>query len=112
MAATVDRKKVKRDWPYLIREVRMSVIVSDQPEDVVHGGPTGKNCDMFTWEITTPPTFASAVSVYHDEANDSASGGTARIIVVCADPAGMVIKLRFHFYSSASGGIDASNATA
>ena len=93
----------------------MSALVADQGEDVTHGGPTGKNPDYIDYEMVTPPDAACAFTLYHDTANDSASGGTARIKFVPSgggDLTGMVLNVHFHFYASASGGIDASNATA
>lgn len=115
MAATVSRQKTLRDWPHLIREVRMSSITGGLAEDVTHGGPSGKNPDKVTYEMVTPPDAPCAFTLYHDTANDSASGGTARVKFLPeggGDLTGLVVNVHFLFYCSASGGIDASNATA
>jgi len=111
MAATVSNRIALRDWPYLIREVEMSSLVSDQSEDVAHNGPTGKKVDKVEVEITTPPTVNSDFTWYHDVANDSTSNNTVRLQFIGADLGGMKIKVRFHFFASASGGIDSGNAT-
>lgn len=115
MAATVSRNKTLRDWPHLIREVRMSSIVPDQAEDVTHGGPAGKNPDYIDFMVLTPPTAMCSFVLVQDPDNNSASSGTARIKFVAesgGDLTGLVVNVHFHFYVSASGGIDASNATA
>ena len=114
-AATVSRQKKLRDWPHLIREVRMSAITADQAEDVDHDGPAGKNPDLIDFQVVTPPDAMCAFVLVQDPANHSASGNTARIKFVAeagGDLTGLVVNVHFHFFCSASGGIDASNATA
>lgn len=117
-AATVARQKTLRDWPHLIREVRMSVLIGDQAEDVVHGGPAGKNPDAVSFQMITPPDAACAFQLHRDTSGDApgtVEAGTARIRFVPeagGDLTGAVVVVHFLFYCSASGGIDASNATA
>ena len=105
MAATVSDRKNLRDWPHLIREVEMSSLVSDQSEDVTHGGPTGLKVDMVDVEIVIPPTVNSDFVWYHDRDNDSTTSNTVRLTFIGTDLAGMKVKVRFHFFASASGGI-------
>lgn len=115
MAATVSGQKALRDWPHLIREVRMSSIVAGQSEDVDHDGPAGKNPDYIDFTIVTPPTAPCVFQLQRDTGSDVAASNTARIKFVAeesGDLAGLVVLVHFHFYVSASGGIDASNATA
>lgn len=115
MVATASRQKILRDWPHLIREVRLSSIVGDQGESVTHGGPAGKNPDYVSFDVVTPPTAPCSFTLVRDQSQDSASGGTAYVKFSAetgGDLAGLVVNLHFGFYCSASGGIDASNATA
>lgn len=108
MAATVSRQTTLRDWPHLVREVRMSSIVADQQEDVTHGGPSNVNPYHVTFEVVTPPTAMCAFVLVRDKDNDSSSGGTARLKFVAesgGDLAGLVVDVHFQFYHSASGGI-------
>lgn len=117
-AATQSRQKSLRDWPHLIKEVRLSSITAGQAEDIIHYGPAGKNPDWIEFEMVTPPDAPCAFSLYHDTANDAPGAvgtGTARVKLVAeggGDLTGLVLNLRLGFYCSASGGIDASNATA
>lgn len=118
MAATQSRQKALRDWPHLIREVRLSSITAGLSEDVVHYGPAGKNPDYVTYQVVTPPDAACAFTLIPDPANHSPGAvgtGTARLKFAAesgGDLTGLVVNVHFGFYCSASGGIDASNATA
>ena len=108
MAATVSRQKTLRDWPHLIREVRLSDLVGGQAEDVTHGGPANVNPAHMPYEVVTPPDTMCAFALIRDQDNDSASGGTARLKLAMeagGDPEGLVLDVHFHFYHSASGGI-------
>ena len=111
MAATVDRQKTFRDFPKLIRKVRMSSIVAGQLEDVTHGGPANTNPTRIWAEAITPPTAPCAFVLVRDQDQDSATGGTARIRFQAeggGDLAGMVANVFFEFEQSASGGIGVS----
>lgn len=108
MAATVDRQKTERDFPRLIRKVRMSSIVGGQAEDVTHGGPANSNPSRIWFEAQTPPTAPCAFVLVRDKDNDSATNGTARIKFVAessGDLAGLVADVFFEFENCASGGI-------
>lgn len=111
MAATVSRQKTIKDWPHLIREVQMSALVGDQSEDVAHGGPTGLKANDITFETVTPPTAPCTYSLQRSRDDDSTSNDTSRIKFAVeggGDLTGAVVKVRFHFYASASGGISAA----
>ncbi len=108
MAATASRQTTLRDWPHLIRRVRLSGITSDEQIDVTHGGPSNVNADHVTWEVQTPPTAMCAFVLVRDRGNDSSSGGTTRLKFVAetgGDLTGLVVDVDLHFYHSASGGI-------
>ena len=109
MAATISKQKTLRDWPNLIREVEVSSIVGDQSEDIAHGGPDGLVAKEIQMEIVTPPTSPCTFSLQRSLADDTITGTeTSRVKFATedgGDMTGAVVKLRFHFYASASGGI-------
>lgn len=115
-AATVGKQRDLRSDPWFIREVEMSVLTSDQTENVANGSPTtatgvGISPELVTWEVITPPTVLCVFQMYRVVASDvTASSPTCALKFVAeqgGDLVGAVVKVRFHFMEFKVGGIDA-----
>lgn len=118
-AATVSKQNDFRADPWYYREVQMSVLTSDQSEDVANGSPTtttgvGVSPQLVGWEVITPPTVLCVFQMYRDTANDSTTNNTCRLKFVAeggGDLTGAVVRVRFQYLNMKVGGID-SGATA
>ena len=105
MAATASAYRVERDFPHLVHYIDLSSIVSDQQEDLSHGGPTGIAPSYITFEIRTPSDPVGHVTCMRDYANDSTSSDTVRVKIVADETSSLVVRVWFHFEHCASGGI-------
>jgi hypothetical protein len=109
-AATVDyARTVVAGSDFLLQEIRLSSLTSDQAEDVAHGGPSGVAPLLVLSSVTTAATTGDQITVEHHKASDSTTNNTMRVkarVAAGGDISGAKVTLYALFIGRASGGLN------
>ena len=108
-AATVDEWKYELAVPYSITRVQLSVLTSDQAEDVAHHGPSGCSPFLVLPVVTVGTTSGDPVTCEWVKASDSTSNNTVRVkarVGAGEDIAGAKLTVLCFFAQSASAGLN------
>jgi hypothetical protein len=110
MAATVDsRVPLLTGTQFEVHKVVLSSLVSDQLENVAHGGPSGANASFVLPIVITSATSNDPVTVEWISGSDSTSNNTIAIkakVAAGGDISGAKVALIIFFGDRASDGLN------
>lgn len=109
-AATTSEAKVLLAVPYVISTVQLSVLTSDQNEDVSHQGPSGRSPFLVLPMVTAAATSGDQVTAEWVRASDSTSNDTVRVkarVASGGDISGAKLTVLCFFSDQASAGLSA-----